>query len=67
MFPSHYTEFWNQEHQRQRLQEAEQFRLAKLAAEQRRSLTEWKNWKPGLVTLLVKLGLLSALGRFLTL
>jgi hypothetical protein len=51
-------EFLGRERDKERLADAEQIRLAKIAARRQRSLTMPQNWKPGLVVFLIKVGLL---------
>ena len=54
-------EFFGRERDKERLADAEQIRLAKIAARRQRSLTMLQNWKPGLVVFLIKGGLLIVL------
>jgi hypothetical protein len=60
MFPNN-MEFMAGEHRQELMQEAEQIRLAKIAARGQRSLTMLQNWKLGLVVFLIKGGLLIGL------
>ena len=57
MIPNNNLEYWSHIQPDQRLQEAEQFRLVKLATEQGGSLTRPQKWKLGWDTLSIKLGL----------
>jgi hypothetical protein len=62
MHPSHYQlEFFANEQRRARLQEAEYLRRIEPAARRQQSWTMWQNLKPGLVSLLIKVGWLTAL------
>jgi hypothetical protein len=54
-------EYLARERDKERLADAEQHRLAKIAARRQRSLTMLQNWKLGLVVFLIKGGLLIVL------